>query len=109
MTTLLFGQLCLITYAVLLLIGGIVGYTKAESKVSLVMGIGSGVLAALAYWLTRSNPTLGFSVGTVLALALTVVFILRYRKTGSFMPAGMMMGISILAALISGVALLPVG
>ncbi len=103
------GQLGLLVYAGLLLVGGIVGYVKAQSKISLLSGIGSAVLIGVAYGLTRSNPGLGFGLATGVALALTIVFLIRFRKTQALMPAGLMSGLSLIMAALTGWVLLQPG
>lgn len=103
------GQISLLIYAVLLLVGGMVGYAKAGSKISLFSGIGSGLLAAVGFGLSYSYPVVGLGLGVGLGLILTLVFIQRYRKTQAFMPAGMMSVLSGLAAVVTGLALLQPG
>lgn len=58
-------------YIVLLLVGGLIGFFKGKSKVSLIM---SSAFAALL-----------------------VVFAMRLAKTKKFMPAGMMLIVTIAA------------
>ncbi len=103
------GQFSLLIYAGLLLVGGMVGYAKAGSKISLISGIGSSVLAVAGFGLSYPYPVLGLSLGLILGLILTLVFIQRYRKTQAFMPAGMMSVLSGLAAVVTGLALFQPG
>lgn len=103
------GQICLLLYSVLLLVGGVAGFLKGKSKVSLISGIGSGILALVGYWLSTTHPPLGLGIGIGVGLSLTVVFLIRFRKTGQFMPAGLLCGLSLIAAVISGLALLQPG
>lgn len=103
------GQIALLIYGLLLGIGGVVGYAKGKSQISLIMGIGSGILALVGYWLSLTQPTVGFSLGIGLGIVLTIVFLIRFQKTGKVMPAGLLGGLSLVAALISGLALLQPG
>lgn len=77
-------------YIVLLLIGGLIGYLKAKSKISLVM---SAIFAVVLAFVAMDKPKPVFSVewswGILAFLAL--VFFLRLLKTKKFMPAGMML------------------
>lgn len=77
-------------YIVLLVIGGIIGFVKAGSKVSLQMATAFAVALVLL-----AIPNLfdaGFRRGgiNVLLAILLVVFTVRLVKTKKFMPAGMM-------------------
>ena len=80
-----------IVYGMLMALGGVMGYVKAQSKASLIAGCVSGVLLILAGMMTRFS----FAVGPLFAKALTVglvlVFALRLLDTGKFMPSGMML------------------
>ncbi len=96
----------LLVYSILLLVGGLVGYAKAKSKISLFTGIGSAIVALIGFIISWSKVSLGLGIGAILGLALTIIFIQRYRKTQTFMPAGLLSILSVIAALISGLALL---
>jgi uncharacterized membrane protein (UPF0136 family) len=73
-------------YIVLLVVGGLIGYFKAGSKVSLIMAlVFAGALALCATGRLRI-PYLTES----LLLLLLAVFVLRFAKTRRFMPAGVM-------------------
>ncbi len=87
-------ELSLPIYGILLVVGGIMGFAKAGSKVSLLMGIVGGILSGVAFWLSSSNLTAAYGLGLGLAVILTVVFIGRFRKTQAWMPAGMMAVVS---------------
>lgn len=77
-------------YALLVAGGGLMGYAKARSQASLISGVGSGVALLLVWWLSWQNPKVGLALAACIALGLTVVFSLRYRKTGKFIPAGLL-------------------
>lgn len=83
-------------YIVLLVIGGLIGFFKAGSKVSLITSGVSAALLAIA-----SIPGLfarDFSriLITVLLAALLVVFTIRLAKTKKFMPSGLMLVVTLL-------------
>jgi uncharacterized membrane protein (UPF0136 family) len=84
-------------YIVLLMAGGLIGFFKAGSQVSLIMS----TLFAVALVVT-AIPGLfrpGFSKGAadVLMSILLVVFTLRLAKTKKFMPSGLMLVITLAA------------
>jgi len=74
-------------YIVLLVIGGMIGFVKAKSKVSLIMSV--AFAAALA--LCAAHIIFQAYVADLLLAALLVVFAIRLGKTKKMMPAGMML------------------
>lgn len=91
-----FGQIVLVVYALLMILGGYMGY-RSGSAVSLYAGGGSGLLLLVAYIVSRFNFSVGMWIGTVLALLLAVNFGMRWYQTGKAMPAVALMGLSIVA------------
>jgi uncharacterized membrane protein (UPF0136 family) len=85
-------------YAVLVFAGGLMGYLKAGSKVSLISGVASAVVLAAAFWRAQSYGVQGLWIATGVAALLTIVFLIRFLKTRSFMPSGMMLLLSLTAA-----------
>ena len=80
-------------YIILLVIGGLIGFLKAKSKVSLIM---SAVFAA-ALSLCAARIIFQPYVADILLAALLVVFAMRLGKTKKFMPAGLMLVFTIVA------------
>ncbi|PWU12387.1 MAG: hypothetical protein C5B50_21545 [Verrucomicrobia bacterium] len=80
-------------YIILLVVGGLIGFFKAKSRVSLVMS------AAFAAALSLCAADIIFKpyVADILLAALLVVFSMRVVKTKKFMPAGMMLVITLIA------------
>lgn len=76
------------------------GYIKAKSQVSLLSGVSSGIALLLAWFVGRQTPFVGLGLAALLALVLSVVFLMRYFKTRSLMPAGLMMVVSLVATVI---------
>jgi uncharacterized membrane protein (UPF0136 family) len=80
-------------YIVLLVIGGLIGFLKAKSKVSLIMSVGF----AIALSLCAANIIFRPYVADILLVVLLGVFVARLAKTKKFMPAGLMLVITIIA------------
>ena len=87
-------KIILFIYGILMLGGGVMGYVKAHSKPSLIMGIISGILIFIGVYLLGSNLKIGMMLVTAVSAMLTGVFLLRLLKTHSFMPAGMLLLLS---------------
>jgi uncharacterized membrane protein (UPF0136 family) len=85
------GQVTLAIYALLLAVGGVIGYVKAGSRPSLIAGAISALAALLALGLSIGNNRLGVPLGLILSIALFVLFGYRYAvKTRKFMPSGLL-------------------
>jgi uncharacterized membrane protein (UPF0136 family) len=88
-----FANTVLWIYIVLLLVGGLIGFLKAGSKVSLIMS--SAFAAALV--LCAADIIFKAYVADILMAALIVVFAMRLAKTKKFMPSGLMLAATIVA------------
>jgi uncharacterized membrane protein (UPF0136 family) len=88
-------------YIVLLVIGGLIGFFKGKSKVSLIMS----VAFAAALSLCAANIIFKAYVADILLAALLVVFGMRLAKTKKFMPSGLMLTVTIVALVLRHVRL----
>jgi uncharacterized membrane protein (UPF0136 family) len=83
-------------YIVLLVIGGLIGFLKAKSKISLITSI---LFAIILGFVAVDQPKPIFSVewswGILSFLAL--IFFIRLLRTKKFMPSGMMLLITAVA------------
>jgi uncharacterized membrane protein (UPF0136 family) len=84
-------------YIALLLVGGVIGFLKAKSKVSLIASAVFAALLALTAVPGIFQPTFARGLAIVLMAALIVVFALRLAKTSKFMPSGLMLIITTVA------------
>jgi uncharacterized membrane protein (UPF0136 family) len=83
-------------YIVLLVLGGLAGYLKAGSKPSLIASVAFAALLALC---ALNLIRLDYAADLLLA-GLLVVFGLRLAKTKKFMPAGLMLGLTLTALIL---------
>ncbi len=82
-------------YGILLLFGGIMGYVSAKSKPSLISGVFSGLLLLASGILQWQQTSTGLVLAQIVTLVLAVVFAIRLWKTRKFMPAGLMLVLSV--------------
>jgi uncharacterized membrane protein (UPF0136 family) len=78
-------------YIVLLLVGGLIGFLKAKSKVSLIT---SAVFAAILILTTLRNvfqPDFALGLANITLVVLLLVFTVRLAKTKKFMPGGLIL------------------
>jgi len=80
-------------YIILLLVGGLFGYFKGKSNVSLIT---SAIFAALLS-LCAAGIIFQPYVADILIAALIVVFAIRTTKTKKFVPAGLMLIVTVVA------------
>ena len=86
-------------YIALLVVGGLIGFLIGKSKISLNMSIGFAAALAICNINGLLDAKLARTIADVLMVLLLVVFGIRLTKTKKFMPAGMMLIVT-LAALI---------
>lgn len=102
------GQVALAVYALLLAVGGYIGYAKAGSRPSLIAGTASAAVALIALALTFLGG-FGFWIGLILAVALAMMFAARFFRTKKFMPSGMLWALSLVMIGLMGWALRNLG
>ena len=90
-------------YGILSIIGGIIGYKSAGSKVSLISGTISGLLLIIAAYLQIQGQNVGLILAVIITSLLVVVFAVRLIKTRKMMPAGLMviLGLGTLMVMLS--------
>jgi uncharacterized membrane protein (UPF0136 family) len=82
-------------YIALLVVGGLIGFLKGKSKISLNMSLGFAVALAVCNINGFLDANLARTIAEVLLVLLLVVFGIRLAKTKKFMPAGMMLVITL--------------
>jgi uncharacterized membrane protein (UPF0136 family) len=84
-------------YVVLLLIGGLIGFFKAKSKVSLITSAVFAALLVLTVAPGVFQPSFARGLANVIMALLLIVFAVRLTKTKKFMPSGLMLFVTIAA------------
>lgn len=87
-------------YGIFAIIGGIIGYKTALSKVSLISGTISGLLLLVAAYLQLTGQNWGFILAVIITSILVIVFAIRLFKTRKFMPAGLMIVLGLVALVV---------
>ena len=85
-------------YAVLVGVGGFIGYRKAKSLPSLILGSLSFLALLAAAHAMKTGQGWGLPLALTLTLFLLVFFSLRYARSSprAFMPGGLMAILSLL-------------
>jgi len=83
------------TYALFVLMGGLIGYLKAGSYPSLMMGTVFSMLLFFCSFAIHKKSVLGHVLTLVLTSFLLVFFGFRFFQKLTFMPAGLMVVLSL--------------
>ncbi|MGF1601374.1 MAG: TMEM14 family protein [Thermosynechococcaceae cyanobacterium] len=94
------GILAALLYGLLNIAGGVMGYVKSKSKISLIMGCFFGTVLVKGAIATLQGNPIGLQIATVVTGLLTVVFAIRWVKTKKLMPAGVMVGLGAISLVV---------
>lgn len=88
-----YAHFVIIAVAVFVALGGVMGFVKAKSKISLIMGLVSAALLGVTAYLAASPETakMGVIGSLVLMFLLDTMFSVRFAKTKKVMPNLVMM------------------
>jgi uncharacterized membrane protein (UPF0136 family) len=86
----------ILVLSIIMLLGGVMGFVKGKSKPSLIAGVVSSILLGICFYLTTTALTTGLIGALLVSAALDLVFAMRLKKTGKFMPSGMLLLIVVL-------------
>ena len=92
----------ILIYAAVLVIGGVVGWRLSGSRMSFTASLVSAALLTTAYRLSHSSSFGGYLMAAIVSLGLVILFALRFRKTGKFLPSGMMLLVSLVVVILLG-------
>ena len=97
------AKIYFLVFGVLTIAGGIIGYVKAGSVVSIIAGAITGLLLLVAGWVLPEHRELGLILGLFTSAILAGQFIPRVFRTWRLVPAGVMSILSVIGIII-GVA-----
>ena len=92
-----FANTVLWIYIVLLLIGGLIGFFKGRSKVSLITSAVFAAILVISVLPGVFQPAFARTVANIVMALLLVVFAVRLTKTRKFVPSGVMLVVTIVA------------
>jgi uncharacterized membrane protein (UPF0136 family) len=95
------ARIYFIVFGILTIAGGIIGYVKAGSTISLVAGSISGVLLFIAAWLMPEQEAAGLIMAAVVSLLLAGQFVPKFFRTFKIMPAGLMSVLSVIGIIVA--------
>jgi uncharacterized membrane protein (UPF0136 family) len=92
----------LLGYGALMGLGGVMGYRRSDSKISLVVGGFFGILLILCGALAWAGYQAPAYIGFALSILMMLLFSVRYRRTKKFRPAGLMAVVSLIVVVTAG-------
>ena len=98
------AKIYFIIFGLLTIVGGVIGYVKAGSTVSIIAGAISGIALIVAAFLLPTNVAVGLVIAGLVSIALAARFIPAFMKTGKMMPAGLMAILSAIGVVMAIVA-----
>jgi uncharacterized membrane protein (UPF0136 family) len=98
------AKIYFIVFGILTIVGGIVGYVKAGSVVSIIAGSITGVLLLVAAFLLPEHRMVGLASALIISLLLAAQFMPKLLRTGRVMPAGIMSLLSVIGIIVAIVA-----
>ena len=93
-------KILILCYAVFLLVGAVMG-AKAGSRISLIAGLVSSLITLVGYYLLSQGVKTGYWVVIAVSGLLSLTFLIRFIKTGNFMPSGMLLAVSLLILVVT--------
>jgi uncharacterized membrane protein (UPF0136 family) len=95
------AKIYFLVFGLLTIAGGVIGYVKAGSAISLVAGAITGILLIVAGWILPQHRELGLILALVTSAILAGQFIPRVLRTRRLVPAGVMSLLSIAGIVIA--------
>jgi uncharacterized membrane protein (UPF0136 family) len=96
-----------LVFGILTILGGIMGYVKAKSLISIISGSISGIVLIGASYLLQTHPIAAEVPALCVSVVLAGKFLPDYMQKRAFVPGGLMAILSILGIVVSILALLP--
>jgi uncharacterized membrane protein (UPF0136 family) len=95
------AKIYFLVFGVITIAGGIMGYVKAGSVISLVAGAITGILLIVAGVILPAHRELGLGIGLFTSALLAGQFIPRTLRTRRLVPGGIMSVLSVIGIVIA--------
>ena len=95
------AKIYFLVFGVITIAGGIMGYLKAGSVISIMAGAITGILLIVAGVILLSNRELGLGLGLFTSAILAGQFIPRTLRTRRLVPGGVMSVLSVIGMIIA--------
>ena len=95
------AKIYFIIFGLLTIAGGIMGYVKAGSVVSIIAGAITGILLIVAAFLLPEHRVAGLATALIVSVLLAGQFLPKLIRTGRVMPAGVMSVLSIIGIIVA--------
>lgn len=97
------ARIYFIVFGILTIVGGVIGYVKAGSGVSIISGSIAGILLLVAAYVLPEHLRTGLVIVLIVSLLLAGRFIPNFFATGRAMPAGLMSILSVIGIVVAAV------
>jgi uncharacterized membrane protein (UPF0136 family) len=84
-----------LVFALLTIVGGIMGYLKAKSVISVLAGSASGVLLIAASFMLPARPIRAYIIGLLVSILLAGKFVPDFIHKKAVVPGGLMAVLSL--------------
>jgi len=91
--------LIVLIYGVIVALGGVMGFVKAGSQISLIMGLSFGLLLIGSSVTIFKKKFIGAYIACAVSLILGAMFLFRYCNSHNFFPSAFMAIVSALVLL----------
>jgi uncharacterized membrane protein (UPF0136 family) len=98
------AKIYFIIFGLLTIVGGIMGYVKAGSVVSIIAGTITGILLIVAAFLLPEHRVAGLATALIVSILLAGQFVPKFIRIGKVMPAGVMSVLSVIGIIVAIVA-----
>ncbi|MFL6520895.1 MAG: TMEM14 family protein [Chthoniobacterales bacterium] len=98
------AKIYFIVFGLLTIVGGVIGYVKAGSTISIISGAIAGIALIVAAFLLPGNTALGLIIAGLVSILLAGRFIPHFMKSGKIMPDALMAALSAIGVVVAIVA-----
>ena len=102
-----FTKVYYLIFAFLTILGGVMGYLKAKSFISLISGSISGAVLIIASYLLPARPIVAGCIALCVSVLLAGKFVPDFIHKKAFVPGGLMAFLSVVSIIVTILALLP--